>query len=130
MAFVRRRYIAAALACSVFLAAVPHAFAQEKSVPTITVTGEGLVTARPDMAIVSVGVVTRAPTAAEAMAQNSKAMNGVLAAAKQAGIEARDLETSRLSLQPQYSYPGQGSREAPKTTAAVTGRAKKSPTAP
>src|SRR5690606_1381610 len=88
--------------------------AQEKSVPTIRVTGEGTVTAPPDMAIVSVGVVTRAPTAAEAMAQNSKAMSGVIAAAKQTGIEARDLETSRLSLQPQYSYPGQGSREAPK----------------
>lgn len=105
---------AAVLACLVLLAAVPPAAAQEKSVPTIRVTGEGTVTAPPDMAIVSVGVVTRAPTAAEAMAQNSKAMSGVIAAAKQTGIEARDLETSRLSLQPQYSYPGQGSREAPK----------------
>jgi uncharacterized protein YggE len=114
MAFVRRRWFAAALTASMLLATVLTAVAQEKSVPTITVTGEGLVTARPDMAVVSVGVVTRAPTAAEAMAQNSKAMSGVLAAAKQAGIEARDLETSRLALQPQYSYPGQGSREAPK----------------
>ncbi len=113
MAFVRRT-VAAALAVVGLLAALPPAVAQEKSVPTITVTGEGLITARPDMAIVSVGVVTRAPSAAEAMTQNSKAMNGVIAAAKQAGIEARDLETSRLSLQPQYSYPGQGSREAPK----------------
>jgi len=114
MAFIRRRSFATVLACFVLLAAVPQVVAQEKSVPTIAVVGEGTVTARPDMAIVSVGVVTRAPGAAEAMAQNSKAMSGVLAAAKQAGIEARDLETSRLSLQPQYSYPGQGSREAPK----------------
>jgi uncharacterized protein YggE len=110
---IRRRFILGATITSLVLAAGPLA-AQERSFPTITVTGEGTATAPSDMAIVTVGVVTRAATAAEAMAQNSRAMTGVSAAAKQAGIEARDIETSRVSLQPQYSYPGQGSREAPK----------------
>ncbi len=111
---LRRHFILGAVAAPMLLAVGPAAVAQEKSIPTITVTGEGLATARPDMAIVTIGVVTRAPTAAEAIAQNSRAMTTVSGAAKQSGIEARDIETSRISLQPQYSYPGQGSREAPK----------------
>jgi uncharacterized protein YggE len=97
--------------------AVPvSASAQEKSMPTISVVGEGLATAPPDMAIVSVGVVSQAPRAADALAQNSKLMTEVVAAVKASGIEMRDIETSQISLRPQYNYPGQGSREAPKLT--------------
>ncbi|MEX2128989.1 MAG: SIMPL domain-containing protein [Xanthobacteraceae bacterium] len=88
--------------------------AQEKSMPTITVAGEGIAAARPDMAVVGVGVVAQAARARDALAQNSKSMSEVVAAAKEAGIESRDLETSQISLRPQYSYPAQGSREAPK----------------
>ena len=91
--------------------------AQEKSMPTISVVGEGLATARPDMAVVSVGVVSQAPRARDALAQNSRLMSEVIATAKAADIEARDIETSQISLRPQYSYPAQGSREAPKLVA-------------
>jgi uncharacterized protein len=101
-----------------FAAAAPlAASAQERTMPTISVVGEGVATARPDMAIVSIGVVSQAPRAADALAQNSKLMTEVIAAVKTAGIEARDIETSQISLQPQYSYPQQGSREAPKLVA-------------
>lgn len=101
--------------CATFAIAVPvTATAQDKTMPTISVVGEGLATARPDMAVVSVGVVSQAPRAGDALAQNSKLMTEVVAAVKGAGIEARDIETSQISLRPQYSYPGQGSREAPK----------------
>jgi hypothetical protein len=82
--------------------------------PTISVVGEGLAAARPDMAVISVGVVAQAPRARDALAQNSKSMTDVIASVKDAGIEARDIETSQISLRPQYSYPGQGSREAPR----------------
>jgi uncharacterized protein YggE len=111
---LRHHFIFGVVAAALLFGSGSLTIAQEKSVPTISVAGEGLAAARPDMAIVSVGVVTRAPSAAEAMAQNSRAMTTVTSAAKQSGIEARDIETSRISLQPQYSYPGQGSREAPK----------------
>jgi len=96
------------------IAASLPATAQDKTMPTISVVGEGLATARPDMAVVSLGVVSQAPRAGDALAQNSKLMTEVVAAVKGAGIEARDIETSQISLRPQYSYPGQGSREAPK----------------
>src|SRR3989304_955270 len=98
------------LAC---LLAAPVA-AQEKGPPTLTVAGEGIVAARPDLATVSVGVVTQARNAQDALAQNSKLTVELIAAARQAGIAQRDLETQRISLHPQYAQPPQGSREAPR----------------
>jgi uncharacterized protein YggE len=91
--------------------------AQEKSMSSITVVGEGMIAARPDLAVVSLGVVSQAGRAADALAQNSKAMTSVIASVKEAGIEARDIETSQIGLRPQYSYPPQGTREAPKLVA-------------
>lgn len=97
------------------------AAAQEKSMATISVAGEGLAVAPPDMAVVSVGVVSQAPHARDALAQNSKLMTDVVAAVKESGIDGRDIETAQFSLRPQYSYPGQGSREAPKLIAYEAG---------
>jgi uncharacterized protein YggE len=107
----------AALMLPVALLLAAPAAAQEKSMPSITVVGDGLATARPDMAVVGVGVVAQAARARDALAQNAKAMADVIAAAREAGIESKDLETSQISLQPQYSFPPQGSREAPKLVA-------------
>ena len=109
------------LALPLAFALVSPASAQDKNMPTLAVTGEGLVTARPDMAIVTVGVVSQAPRAGDALAQNSKAMTAVIAAVKEAGVDAKDIETSQLSLRPQYSFPTQGSREAPKLVAYEAG---------
>lgn len=73
-------------------------------VTTLTVTAEGRVTRTPDVAEVSGGVVTSAPTAAAAMAENAARMNAVVAAVRKAGIADRDVQTSGLSLAPQYRY--------------------------
>jgi uncharacterized protein YggE len=102
---------------AIALSALSPAAGQEKLVPLLAVTGEAIVTVTPDMAVVSVGVVTQAPRAAEALAQNSKATSAVVAAVKESGIEPRDIETSQIALRPQYSYPPQGAREAPKLSA-------------
>lgn len=102
-------------------AALVPAMAQDKTVPLLAVTGEATVTATPDMAVVSVGVVAQAPRAADALAQNSKAMSGVVAAVKESGVEPRDIETNQISLRPQYSSPPQGTREAPKLSAYEAG---------
>lgn len=98
------------LACTL---ATPAA-AQDKGPPTITIAGEGIVAARPDLATVSVGIVTQARNAQDALAQNSKLTAELIAATRQAGIAQRDLETQRISLHPQYAQPPQGSREAPR----------------
>lgn len=68
----------------------------------ITVVGQGTVEMVPDMATVSLGVVTEADTGAAAMAQNSAALEAMLEQLKAAGIEARDLQTSNLSLSPRW----------------------------
>jgi hypothetical protein len=52
------------------------------------------------MAIASVGVTQVAPTAQEAMDEVSRRLTAVIAAAKAAGVEDRDVQTSGLSLQP------------------------------
>jgi uncharacterized protein YggE len=88
---------------SILLAA--PALAQTIAVPPamISVTGEAQVSVPPDMAIIDGGVTTEARTAREASDINNAAMGKVLLALKSAGIDEKDYQTSRLSLQPQYA---------------------------
>ena len=71
----------------------------------ITVTGEGTVEAKPDMATINLGVTTEGTTAAAAMAANSAQLGAVLEQLRAAGIEDRDLQTSGLSLNPNWQQP-------------------------
>lgn len=74
---------------------------------TITVTGEATVQATPDMAVIMLGVTTEGPTAAGAMAANSAALAAVLERLRAAGVEERDLQTTNLSLNPNWvGYDG------------------------
>lgn len=79
------------------------ALAEDLGAPMITVTGEGVVEATPDVATLMIGVTTQGVTAAEALSANSAALDGVLARLKAAGIEARDMQTSNLSLNPNWT---------------------------
>lgn len=58
----------------------------------------------PDMASIGLGVVTDGKTAAEALAANAARMTQVMAALRRAGIADRDIQTSNLSVAPQYRY--------------------------
>ena len=71
--------------------------------PAISVTGEASISVPPDLASVDAGVATDAKTAREASEANNTAMAKVLAALKASNVEAKDIQTSRLSLQPQYA---------------------------
>lgn len=90
-----------AIALAAALLAAP-AMAQTPS-PAISVTGEATVSVAPDQAQVDGGVATDAKTAREASDANNAAMGKVLLALKGAGIDEKDYQTSRLSLQPQYA---------------------------
>ena len=70
----------------------------------LEVSAEGRTTRVPDLATVSAGVVTQAPTAAAAFAANADRMAKVLAALDAAGIAKRDTQTATVQLQPQYRY--------------------------
>ncbi len=72
--------------------------------PSLNLSAYGEVKATPDMATINFGVVTEAPTAAEAMSQNAERMNQVMAALRRAGIPAGKIQTSGLNLSAQYDY--------------------------
>ena len=67
---------------------------------TVTVAGTGTVSAAPDMAEITSGVVTQAPTAAQALAANSQAMERLLQALGALGIATRDIQTTNISVSP------------------------------
>ena len=93
-------------------AALPsEAFAQQASI-TQTIAGTrldivatGEVSRVPDVAIISAGVVSRSATATAALSDSAARMARVLEALKRAGVADRDVQTSNVSLNPEYRYP-------------------------
>src|SRR5437868_2652835 len=92
-------------------AALPSAATGQQSTINQTITGTrldinatGEVTRVPDLAIISAGVITRAATASSAIQQAATRMARVREALRQAGIADRDIQTSNISLNPQYTY--------------------------
>jgi uncharacterized protein YggE len=94
--------VAAVVAATALLPAPSRAQTQADFPSAISVTGEANVSVPPDLAQVDAGVASEAKTAREASDANNAAMGKVLLALKGAGIEEKDYQTSRLSLQPQY----------------------------
>ncbi len=99
---------AAVIAAAVLVTNLP---AQAQSSPSppergVVVIGEGSVSLVPDYARIGSGVTTRAKTAREAADANAKAMAAIMAMLVSAGIEQKDIQTSRFSVQPIYeSHP-------------------------
>jgi uncharacterized protein YggE len=79
------------------------------SVRSISVTGIGKITLKPDLATISLGVQSQAPTAKAAQEQASAAMTKIIAALKKLGIAEADMTSQWVSLQPQYDYRSSGS---------------------
>lgn len=92
-------------------AAVPSGALAQQAAITQTIAGTrldinavGEVTRVPDIAIINAGVVTRAATARSAMQQVAAKMGRVRAALTRAGVADRDIQTSNISLNPDYVY--------------------------
>lgn len=105
-----KHVLGAALLLGAAFIASPAA-AQPASTITQTVAGTrldlsatGEVAQVPDVALVSAGVITRASTASSALQQAAERMARVRSALKAAGIADRDIQTSNLSLNPEYSF--------------------------
>ncbi|SFV30111.1 hypothetical protein SAMN05216456_0917 [Devosia crocina] len=71
---------------------------------SITIEGRGEVRAAPDMALINSGVTTQGATAREALDANTAAMSELIETLKEAGIEARDIQTSGFTVNPNYVY--------------------------
>lgn len=70
---------------------------------TITVSGEGKVSAPPDIATISFVVSENAPTVAAAQTSAAKNTNAALAALSSFNIASADIQTSSYDVSPQYS---------------------------
>lgn len=70
----------------------------------ITVCGHGKADAAPDQAQISAGVTVTASSAQSARSQAAAAMSSVISALKSNGVADQDIQTSYVSIQPQYSY--------------------------
>jgi uncharacterized protein YggE len=99
MRLIKHRAAGAAIVAGMLLAA--PALAQTLPPAVISVTGEATVSVPPDLVQIDGGVTSEAKTAREASDANNAAMGKVLLALKGAGIDEKDFQTSRLSLQPQ-----------------------------
>ena len=109
-----RLFAALTIATLAFMPTPSPAFAEETKLPrTISVNGTGEVRAVPDLATITLGVVSSAATAQEALAANTKSMSDVMTMLKAEGIEERDIATSNFNVAPRYDY-SQGSTQTPK----------------
>lgn len=72
--------------------------------PSISVSGEGKVTAKPDVAMITLGVSTLRPTVAEARESAAAALDGMIASMRNNGIDDDDLQTQQLYINAEYNY--------------------------
>ncbi len=71
---------------------------------TIAISAEGKITAVPDIASISVGVMTEKKTVADAQKENTGKMNAIIAKIKEFGVAAEDIKTTNYSIYPQYDW--------------------------
>lgn len=98
------RLARAPLALAVVLLPVALAFADEARPRTVSVTGQGEVTAEPDLAHVVLGVEARRPALAEARTEVAAAVERLLALTKALGIDPRLVNATRMQVQPEYRW--------------------------
>lgn len=77
--------------------------AEEKGPTRVMVTGDSIVKAQPDTAMITVSVVTQSRLALEAQQENATKTDAVIRALKAAAASA-EIKTSGYSLQPQRTY--------------------------
>ncbi|MDO8588362.1 MAG: SIMPL domain-containing protein [Armatimonadota bacterium] len=70
----------------------------------ISVSGQGEVLATPDIARVSLGVMTQDKDAAKAAAENAGMARKIVEALTRAGVAMKDVQTLQYSVQPVYDY--------------------------
>lgn len=77
---------------------------QNQPFPRMSMQGNGVVTSAPDIATITTGVVANAATANLALDANNTAMTALIGVVKDAGVAARDIQTSGFSVQPRYIH--------------------------
>lgn len=78
---------------------------------TISVSGSGTASARPDEVAVRLGVETTAETAREAVSENSEQMAAVIDALREGGVREESIQTQMVRLRAQYETVTREPRE-------------------
>lgn len=86
----------------------------------ISVSGEGKVTAKPDIATITLSVVSEGSTVKDVTADGNTKMNAVNETIKKLGIDPKDMVTSAYYLSPQYPEPPVIYRDEENVTRTVT----------
>ncbi len=77
----------------------------------IKVSGHSEMMVSPDMAKVSLGIVTREKTSKQAAEKNAAIAQSILIGVKKAGVAAKDIRTTDYSIDPWIKYTGNTSRQ-------------------
>lgn len=70
----------------------------------ITITGEGKVSSKPDLAKIDLGVWSEGATVAVVQRDNTAKTNAIIEALKKQGVAEEDIQTSNYSLQPKIDW--------------------------
>lgn len=82
-----------------------HSYGRSQEIETFSVSAESKVTAIPDIAQFSFGVLTEGGTNVGSLQQdNTKKANAIIDFVKSKGIEAKDIKTENYSITPRYTY--------------------------
>jgi len=95
---VRRLVLAVVTAAALSGTALSQAAGEERQPGRISVVGQATLEVAPDFAAVQIGIVSKAATAAAALADNSAAVARTIALAKAMGVEPREIATSAVNL--------------------------------
>lgn len=71
---------------------------------TISVNGTAKMSVKPDIARMSIGLISNGKTVAETQKQNTEKMNAITAAVKGFGVKDDDIQTSNYNIYPQYDW--------------------------
>lgn len=85
-----------------FVLIMPSFAQQVSDLSTLNVSGSGTIKAKPDIANLSFGVLTKGKTANEAIRLNALAAQKLIDALIRAGIVEKDIQTSSISVNPLY----------------------------
>jgi hypothetical protein len=95
---------------AVMLSACASAGGTPAPVRSVSVTGQAIAYATPDIAHITIGVRSENVDAREAVAANNAQANQLMDALKKLGIDEKDLRTSSFNIYPQDEYDQEGKR--------------------
>ena len=77
---------------------------EQKPMSLISVSGEGKIKITPDQVAISVSVESKGAKATEVKDENDKKIDAIVKYIKKMGVDSKDFQTQRVSLNDQYDY--------------------------